>query len=337
MHEPEIGRGVATDQARRASALDTRRPPDVEAALPGAGKDKDGSVLTTLAAAGRGLLRNPGYVLGRFRTIRRAHSHVQRLARPSDLPLEIGPLYAKSGDIVPRVPSGRVLSDHSRDDHVARLRKTAWSDGIRLTPETVAALVEFAHDSQLTYRPMPGYHAEVDRLADLTPERRKSLTTAVLTTDHANPIVRDIAGDPILVDVLEDYLGFRPRMVEPYFFWSFKSDLPFEERVARQQTVEYHFDVHTLNFAYIAFYLFDTDRTNGAHVLVEGSHNSKKIGQLFGSARISDAVAEAQYGADKVQVIEKPAGEGFFEDTSCYHKALPPADGDRLILQLRYS
>ena len=38
-----------------------------------------------------------------------------------------------------------------------------------------------------------------------------------------------------------------------------------------------------------------------------------------------------------IQLIEGPAGTGFFEDASCFHKALIPTSGERLMLQVRYS
>lgn len=294
-------------------------------------------MLKAVTQVGWHIANNPSYLLGRFRSVRGLYSRVQRTIRPRDVPLEIGPLYAISGIRIERTHSGLVQSDHSTDAHFQRLDRNAWSDGIRLTADAVAALREFAQNNPITYRVGPNVHVAADRLSDMSPELRQSTTTAVLTTEHENEVIQRIAGDPAIVDVIERYLGFRPKMIEPYFFWSFRSDVSFEERVARQQTIEYHFDVHGYNFAYVSFYLLDTNRDNGAHVLVEGTHRRKRLSQLLGSARISDAVAEETYGRDKVKLIERPAGEGFFEDTSCYHKALPPAAGDRLMLQLRYS
>ena len=294
-------------------------------------------MLKAIRHVARNIVKDRAYLFGRFRSVRRVHSRVQRAIRPRNRPLEIAPQYATSGIGIERADSGLVRSDHSTEVHCQRLDRQAWSDGIRLTPEAVAALRAFAREGPITYRLAPGVHATAERLGDLSPETRASTTTAVLTTDHDNDIVRQIAGDHAIVDVIERYLGFRPRLVAPYFFWSFQSDLSFEERVARQQTIEYHFDVHGYNFAYVSFYLLDTDRENGAHVLVEGTHHKKRLGHLLGSARISDQAAAEVYGLDKTTVIERPAGEGFFEDTSCYHKALPPLTGDRLMLQLRYS
>ncbi len=77
-------------------------------------------------------------------------------------------------------------------------------------------------------------------------------------------------------------------------------------------------------------------RENGAHALIAGSSRRKRLGHLLGSARLSDAEAWQTYGRDAERTIEGPAGSGFLEDASCYHKALPPETGDRLMLQLRY-
>lgn len=45
----------------------------------------------------------------------------------------------------------------------------------------------------------------------------------------------------------------------------------------------------------------------------------------------------ARYGPDRMIALEGPSGFGFVEDPYCYHKALPPLSGPRLVLQLRYS
>jgi hypothetical protein len=87
---------------------------------------------------------------------------------------------------------------------------------------------------------------------------------------------------------------------------------------------------------YANFYLVDTTARNGAHVLIEGSSRRKRWRHLIGAARLADAEALAAYGRDAERVMEGTAGFGFLEDSSCYHKALPPLSGDRLILQLRY-
>jgi hypothetical protein len=96
------------------------------------------------------------------------------------------------------------------------------------------------------------------------------------------------------------------------------------KRKVATQTTEFHFDVHSYNFAYAAYYLLDTDRNNGAHVMITHSHKDKPTAWLFGSANQKDDVIYAHYPEDKVLIIEGMAGTGFWQDSSCYHKALPP-------------
>lgn len=70
--------------------------------------------------------------------------------------------------------------------------------------------------------------------------------------------------------------------------------------------------------------------------MVRGSHTRKPLTWLIGSARKSDAQIASRYTSSDVLTIEGPAGTGFLEDTSCYHKALPPLERMRLLLQIRY-
>lgn len=80
-----------------------------------------------------------------------------------------------------------------------------------------------------------------------------------------------------------------------------------EARKIATQATEFHFDVHSYNFAYAAYYLLDTDRTNGAHVMITHSHKDKPTSWLFGSANQKDDVVYAHYPKDRVLIIEGKA------------------------------
>jgi ectoine hydroxylase-related dioxygenase (phytanoyl-CoA dioxygenase family) len=138
------------------------------------------------------------------------------------------------------------------------------------------------------------------------------------------------------MEVVSRYLGYTPNRADIWMFWSFAGTLTDDERRNVGQTIDYHFDVHGYNFAYAAYYLTDTDRRNGAHQMVCGSHQRKPFKWLLGSAKQSDGPIESFYGKEKVLTIEGPAGTGFWQDSSCYHKALAPQIGRRLLLQARY-
>ncbi len=122
------------------------------------------------------------------------------------------------------------------------------------------------------------------------------------------PVANRIAEDPVALSVMAGYLGYTPTRWEINLFWSFASDAALEARKVATQTTEFHFDVHSYNFAYAAYYVLDTDRNNGAHVMITGSHKDKPTAWLFGSANQKDDVVYAHYPKDKVLIIEGKGG-----------------------------
>ncbi len=66
------------------------------------------------------------------------------------------------------------------------------------------------------------------------------------------------------------------------------------------------------------------------------SHNQKPLRMRLGSAVASQDAVGARYGIENEITIEGPAGTGFVQDTSCYHRASPPTQGDRLMLAVRF-
>ena len=139
-----------------------------------------------------------------------------------------------------------------------------------------------------------------------------------------------------IVSVASAYLGYAPSKASCWLFWSLKNELTNAQRESVYQTIKFHYDVHWYNFFYVNFYLLDTDARSGAHALIRGSHRDKRVRSLLGTAQLSDEQAIRDYGTHRIKTMEGPAGLGFFEDTSCYHKALAPLDRDRLMLQIRY-
>ena len=144
-----------------------------------------------------------------------------------------------------------------------------------------------------------------------------------------------IAREPRLLETCTRYLRCRPRKIEPRLFWSFIVDLSPEERKDLWQTVEYHFDVYGFNFMYANFYITDCDKLSGAHVMIDSSHKKKPLRMLLHSAYQMEQSIFEYYGFERERVIEGPAGTGFVQDSSCYHKALAPVKSPRLLLQFR--
>jgi hypothetical protein len=83
---------------------------------------------------------------------------------------------------------------------------------------------------------------------------------------------------------------------------------------------------------YANFYITDTDRNSGAHVINERSHNRKPLRMLLGLASADESSVRKPFGIQSEITIEGPAETGFVQDTSCSHRAIPPTHRDRLVL-----
>ncbi len=281
------------------------------------------------------VLNRPSYLLGRFATVRDAYSRLHRLkdAVSGASPLRIGDLYHAADATIPVAISGHVLSTRTHVQQVEEIRNQSYSLGPQLDKPALAELQRCARTLPLHFN-----EADVGTYESLSQssERRGNLALATIRNSARLPMIRAIAGDRFLFEVASLFLGYRPTEVSSWFFWSLANHLSDDERRAASQTIDYHYDVNGFNFLYVNFYLLDTDEMNGAHALVAGSSRNKRLRHLLGTARLSDDEVRETYGPQAERVIEGPAGSGFLEDTSCYHKALAPVSTDRLMLQLRY-
>jgi hypothetical protein len=278
------------------------------------------------------VVREPHYALGRFATVRGTYSALNRLkdAVVRATPLWIGDLYKPTNATVEVARCDHVLSTRPATEQVDEMRRQSYSLGPRLDGAAVAALQEQSRSLPLHVADKP-----VGTYTALSESRGKF---AIVTVQDSSklPLIRAIAADAYLYEAASLFLGYRPRQVSSWLFWSLANRLSPEQRRQASQTIDYHYDVDGFNFMYANFYLLDTTARNGAHALIAASSRHKRLSHLLGGARLGDAEALRTYGQESERTLEGPAGFGFLEDASCYHKALPPEDGDRLMLQFRY-
>jgi hypothetical protein len=261
------------------------------------------------------------YALGRFHTVRTLYSAQSRVLRGK-----------KKQDI-----TQTMFSDVNMEKAVASIKEKAVYLPVTLPGDVVAELKQIAETADLEALSKGG--KQVFHYADVKEAHLPNgelVLMGLVTNPKQFPVANRIAEDPVALSVMTGYLGYTPKRWEIMFFWSFASDAALEARKIATQTTEFHFDVHSYNFAYAAYYVLDTDRNNGAHVMITGSHKDKPTAWLFGSANQKDDVVYAHYPKDRVLVIEGKAGTGFWQDSSCYHKALPPEKSERLLFQVRY-
>ncbi len=266
------------------------------------------------------------YMLGRFRLVRIGYSSARGAA-----------------ELFKRKPVGRwsmpTLFPHANvPDIVQSIRDEAVFVGLNLPGYLVDQIREFALSEPLhaIYDPT-GPTFRYSDVKDGVAADGRLMPIGGITKPERCSAVQKVIDDPILRSIVRKYLGHEPRKIVTILDWSFASAMNDEERRRlKHGVIDYHYDVGGYSFVYASFYITDTDRFSGAHVMMKRSHKSKPLRMLLGSARASPEAVYKQFGRENEITIEGPAGTGFVQDTSCYHRASPPTRGDRLMLAVRF-
>lgn len=268
------------------------------------------------------------YALGRFEAVRRSYSALRRIVPKPRHATWPPPLNMT----LPATLFPLVRTHEVRDT----MRRDSIAFGFDLPADTVQDILDFAETTPIGTRGDDRLFWRSDvqggRLADGTP-----VVLAMAPQPSDCVAIRRVCRDPALLAAVTDFLGYAPTKTIPRLFWSFVTDATDEERRRLGQTIDWHYDVHDFHFCSAAFYLTDVTAGAGAHALVRGSHRGKSIRMLLGSANAREEEVLAHFGRDRLMVVEGPAGTGFLEDTSCYHRAMPPTDRDRLMFQIWFS
>jgi hypothetical protein len=264
---------------------------------------------------------NMSYILGRFLFVRNFYSIYKGLVATKNTKFELR--------------KNTLFDKIDIEASVKNLQKEAIALGLNLPSNVVHEINNFALSCELkadnTAKTFFYKDIKQGKLADGT-----TIAIAYAIAPENCEGVKQVLQDPKLYQIVEQYLGYKPANYELRLYYSVVAPLTDAERRARNQTIDYHFDVHALNFCYAHFYITDTDKNSGAHAIVKASHKVKPMSFLLGSARRSDTEILNFYQQTDVLLIEGTAGTGFLEDTSCYHKALAPVSQDRLLLQIRF-
>ena len=217
---------------------------------------------------------------------------------------------------------------------VTDLRKNAFTFGLDLSESDTLEIRKFAETNPCTGKGLKRnfFYDEVKngRLQD-----GSLVALGQLQKPQRCAAISRISRDPTLWEIATQYLGYTPKRADTRLFWSFASDLTDSDRRKLNQTIDFHIDVYSFNFCYAHWYISDVTKDSGAHELIRGSHVNKRLRWLIGSTKLSYDVLADYYKPEEFTVIEGSAGRGFIEDTSCYHRAIPPLTSDRLLLQIR--
>lgn len=267
--------------------------------------------------------------VGRFNTVRKTYSFLQKWRQSLNPTLYKEHLNPRQNSLFP-ITSPELCAQE--------IRKNSASFGLCLPKFYVENIYNYARQS-LLYE--PGFEEEFyveDIKAGQLPNGRPVLRGLVKHPTQCSA-VEDVAHDPVLLEIARNYLGYWPTSVTRHLTWTFVSELPLSEQKQRFLPLSYHYDVAGYNFMSAYFYITDVVDQSGAHVMIERSHSRKPLHSLFApwSGRQPDHVVLDYYGPENEQIIEGPAGFGFVQDPSCFHKLLPPSRENRLLFQIRYS
>lgn len=278
-----------------------------------------------LSVATNLMRENIYYALGRFYFVRKCYSAYRRsIIRLFKTEIKAG-FSSTKNTLFPEISIG---------DSVNSLKKSAVAFGFNLPKNTIQEIHKFAM-TEKCFRSGDCTEFLYDEVkSGKLPDDNPVVLGFVKDLTHCNAI-NHLSVDPVLRAVCTQYLGYRPTKMEIRLFWSFVTNELDVIRRKKWQTTRYHFDADGFNFIYVNFYITPVTKLSGAHVMMKYSHNRKPLRMLFHSAIQTDEAILNYFGCDNEIIIEGPAGFGFAQDSSCYHKALTPVAHNRLMLQFR--
>ena len=210
---------------------------------------------------------------------------------------------------------------------VRDLNEKGFADGIALPRPFIKGILSFCAEAQFV-DDFSNEPLSIDLQDDRIPHPDRLAYRCRNPHTHCYHVAQ-LARDPAIVEVAVGYLKAQPVFRSTRIFWSYPD---YSE--GYNPLYGFHYDIDDYKFLKLFFYLCDVDNSCGPHVIIEGSHK-KKDWYEKAHRRLRDDQAERRYG-QRIRVITGAAGQGFFEDTFCYHKGSKPQKR-RLMLELEFS
>jgi hypothetical protein len=160
------------------------------------------------------------------------------------------------------------------------------------------------------------------------------------------PGLVDQLNDPLLLDLIEAYLGCVPTLYSVNSWWSFPAEKP--ELYYSQY---FHRDTDDWRFITLFMYLTEVDAESGPHQVVPGSHTLEGMRRLSPNSWLRRFDVKATFtnsmGAEFAEQCDRhfaghaadivgPAGSMFLVNTMALHRGLMPTRNARLLAWARY-
>jgi hypothetical protein len=134
---------------------------------------------------------------------------------------------------------------------------------------------------------------------------------------HEQPDIRALVLGADVLNVVRDYLGAEPALLECNLVVGQAED-PARTPVHVQR--HFHFDFAGWQSLNLFVYLTDVEDDSGAHQVVLGTHRVRKVRDAI-RPWVPDDEINARYPG-RVRTIAGPAGTMFFENTEAFHRRL---------------
>jgi Phytanoyl-CoA dioxygenase (PhyH) len=268
-------------------------------------------------------LKNPQwllmFVLGRFPIIRRMVAYLSER-----------PAFDSSEN------TNSMFEDIKVDEAVNLLKKDGCYLGLKLPKDVLQEIVDFAQQNYCygDAEPNMGF-VYADRRHLEAKTQRQFVRGDYFNSSLNCPAIDKITQDRKLLDVARSYFGAEPVVAGTRLWWLFVNKTEYD---LNKGAYFFHYDVDDYQCLKVFFYLTEVTLVNGAHVYVRGSHKKKKLKHLLSLFKLrSDREIIESYGKENLVYVGGDAGTGFVEDVTCFHKATPPQQSDRLMLQVQFS
>ncbi len=223
------------------------------------------------------------------------------------------------------------------DAVVMAIHKNGYCSGIELSLDLVQEILDYADTALCLGDRDPNLQfCLADKSAVEAKLGKQFMVCSYPTQDCA--AVEKLIHDPTLLAIAAKFLGAKPICIGSELLWSFPASSTLKEQTNQAQV--FHYDLDDYCSIKFFFYINAVDASGGPHVCISGTHRHKTLlHQILGQrcASIPDQELIDQYGTENVITFCGDAGFGFAEDPCCFHKASPPTENVRLLLQVQYA
>ena len=227
-----------------------------------------------------------------------------------------------------------------RSTLLGQLRRDGVANGLRLSDEHLAELLDFAGKTCVFGDRLTRYRFHPDELKAAEQLAGKPFQQAQYPIEELEslPSVQELKKDPLIRGLVRDYFGHDGVLSASRMFWSYPIDDKEYQYDPLLNSTHYHYDLDDYGCLRVFVYLSDVNAGSGPHRYIRGSHKRKPLWQKLiasHSLRREDDL-ERHYAKDDVVTVTAPAGTVFIEDASAFHEATRPSHTPRLLMQLTF-